>query len=492
MSQPTIEPRPLVRALGKEPRDFSPTDLARAAAELDLAQLNLRYVGGDGRLKMLSFPIDSTEQLVSVLRRGERVDGSSVFPDTDTEASDCYIVPRWSTAFVNPFGVRPALDVLCAMYDEQGRPLAHAREQVVRRASEALTEATGLVLEAMGELEFYVVEDEDPLFPAESETGYQESPPFSKAVAIREEILHHLSSFGLQVKYVHGEVGTIREEGRQLSQGEIEFLPVPAPEAADAVVIAKWVVREVAAAHGVAATFAPSVSADGAGNGLHVHTRLVRGDDNVIVDADGLNDAGRQLVVGYLELAKALTAFGNTVPTSYLRFLDGEESPEKICWGERDRTGLVRVPLAWTGDVLPGMLSHANPGSDEPAETGRPHPQTAELRLGDGSADAHLLIAGMCVAARLGLADKRAVKKADKLDAGKHSRFDELPKTCAESADELERARKVFEAEGVFPAALLDGQVRKLRALDDGKGLRKLAKDETVRAELVRRFWHVG
>ena len=65
---------------------------------------------------------------------------------------------------------------------------------------------------------------------------------------------------------------------------------------------------------------------------------------SAIVDEDGINDTGRRLIAGYLSAAKALTAFGNTVPTSYLRFTDGDESPKGICWGETDRTGLVRCP----------------------------------------------------------------------------------------------------------------------------------------------------
>ena len=91
--------------------------------ELGLSQVNLRYVGGDGRLKTVAFPINSREHLGEVLTRGERVDGSSVFPGPDTDASDVYIVPRHRTAFLNPFGERCSLDVLCSFYAPDGTPL---------------------------------------------------------------------------------------------------------------------------------------------------------------------------------------------------------------------------------------------------------------------------------------------------------------------------------------------------------------------------------
>ncbi|TFV49549.1 glutamine synthetase family protein [Blastococcus sp. TF02A-35] len=487
-----LEPSPIVRLLGKPAAELTGADLVRAVEELGLRQVNLRYVGGDGRLKTLAFPVSSREHLLEVLVRGERVDGSSVFEGTDTDASDVYVVPRHRTAFVNPFGERPSLDLLCSFYDESGQPLPYAREQVVRRAAEALTRETGMTLEAFGELEYYLVDEPERIYPVEEERGYQESTPFSKGQRVREQVLGHLTAMGVRLKYAHGEVGNILEEDRQLVQHEIELQPVPVEQAADALVLTKWVVREVAAAHGLEATFAPLVSGEGAGNGLHVHSRLVRDGANAIVGEDGLNDTGRRLVAGYLQTARALTAFGNTVPTSYLRFAEGDESPGAICWGEKDRTGLVRVPLAWNGDVLPGMVAHANPGSTEPVPEPATHPQTVELRVGDGSADVHLLLAGMAVAARRGLADEGSLELAERLDAADHDEddFEQLPTSCGESADALEAERELFEADGVFPAALVDAVLAGLREAEEHAG--DVSGDDEARDELIRRYWHVG
>lgn len=492
MATYAFEPHPIVRLLEKPAADFTGSDLVRAVEQLELRQVNLRYVGGDGRLKTIAFPVDSREHLVEVLMWGERVDGSSIFPGVEGEASDVYIVPRHRTAFVNPFGERPSLDVLCSFYDAEGKPLPYAREQVVRRAAELLTEETGMVLEAFGELEYYLVDEPERIYPVEEERGYQESAPFSKGQKVREQVLGHLAAMGVKLKYAHGEVGNILEEERQLVQQEIELWPAPIEQAADALVLTKWVVREVAYLHGLEATFAPSVSGDGAGNGLHIHSRLVSDGASAITDGDGVNDTGRRLIAGYLSAAKALTAFGNTVPTSYLRFVEGDESPEGICWGETDRTGLVRVPLAWGGDVLPGMIAHANPDSSEPIPEPAIHPQTVELRLGDGSADVHLLLAGMAVAARRGLSDPKSLKVAARLSTADHSRFEQLPSSCSESADALERERAAFEADGVFPAGLVDAVIDRLRSYDDAKLMKKAAKDDEVREDLVRRFWHVG
>ncbi|MHA7141894.1 glutamine synthetase beta-grasp domain-containing protein [Arthrobacter sp. Sr33] len=488
MTSDAFEPHPIVRLLGKPSADFTADDLVRAVEELGLHQVNLRYVAGDGRLKTVAFPINSRDHLIEVLTRGERVDGSSVFAGTDPDSSDVYIVPRHRTAFLNPFGERCSLDVLCSFYDEAGKPLSYAREQIVRRAAEALTQETGMTLEAFGELEYYLVDAPDRIYPVEEERGYQESGPFSKHQRVREQVLGHLCSMGVALKYAHGEVGNILEDDRQLVQHEIELQPVPLEQAADNLVLAKWVVREVAHAHGLEATFAPLVSGKGAGNGLHIHSRLVRSGASTIVGKNGINDTGRRLIAGYLSVARALTAFGNTVPTSYLRFTDGDESPEDICWGMKDRTGLVRVPLAWGGDVLAGMVAHANPGNAEPVPRPATDPQTVELRLGDGSADVHLLLAGMAVAAKRGLSDPGSLELAERLSTATHDDFERLPASCSESADALEAEREIFEADGVFPGALIDALLAGLRDTDNGK----FAKDEATREELIRRHWHTG
>lgn len=323
MAIDALEPHPLIRLLGKPMADVTCDDLVRAVEQLDIHQVNLRYTAGDGRLKTLAFVVGSRDHLVDVLSRGERVDSSSAFSGTDAADSDVYAVPRYRTAFVNPFGERASLDVICSLYAQDGSPLPYAREQIVRRAAEALTEDTGMTLEAFGELEYYLVQDRDPLFPVEEERGYHESTPFSKGSLIREQVLGHLAAMGVPLKYAHGEVGNIVEADRQLVQHEIELQPAPLEQAADNLVLAKWVVREVAYRHGLEATFAPSVSAAGAGSGLHIHSRLVRDGTNKIINKSGLNDTGRRLVAGYLSAARPLTGFGNTLPTSYLRFADG-------------------------------------------------------------------------------------------------------------------------------------------------------------------------
>lgn len=148
-----LNPNPLVRFLGKPQREFTKADLVRYVRENGIEMINFRYPGADGRLKTLNFVIQDEEYLASILSCGERVDGSSLFPYIEAGASDLYVVPRYRTAFRNPFSEIPALDILCSYYTKEGTPLEMAPEQTLRKACRVLRERTGFDLHVMGELD---------------------------------------------------------------------------------------------------------------------------------------------------------------------------------------------------------------------------------------------------------------------------------------------------------------------------------------------------
>jgi len=133
-----LEPNRLVRALGKPARDFTKRDLVGFIEANGIRMLNFRYVAGDGRLKKLNFVINGAAHLDRVLTAGERVDGSSLFSFIAADSSDLYVVPRYRSAFVNPFAEVPTLDLICSFYDSHGEPLESASEHILRKAQRAL------------------------------------------------------------------------------------------------------------------------------------------------------------------------------------------------------------------------------------------------------------------------------------------------------------------------------------------------------------------
>ena len=64
MTSTVFTPHPIGRLLGKPMSDVTSDDLVRAVEELELRQVNLRYVGGDGRLKTIAFAVDGREHLI--------------------------------------------------------------------------------------------------------------------------------------------------------------------------------------------------------------------------------------------------------------------------------------------------------------------------------------------------------------------------------------------------------------------------------------------
>ena len=490
----TLNPNPLVRALGKQPHEFTRHDIIRCVAEQDIPMLNLRYLGGDGRLKVLNFAIQSSAHLNRILTMGERVDGSSLFNFVDATSSDLYVVPQLRTAFLNPFAEFPTLDIVCGFYDVEGNPLASSPQQILRKAQQALEDETGCRLEALGELEYYLFSPAEDLFPVEPQRGYHEASPFSKCEQVRIESLAHLARMGCSVKYAHSEVGNFVADGLQMVQQEIEFLPTDVTRAADEMTLAKWVVRKVAHAHGIEVSFSPKIVVGQAGSGMHFHTRLMRDGVNQFSQGAGLTDVARRVVGGYLSHAASLTAFGNPVPTSFLRLVPHQEAPTAICWGDRNRSALVRVPLGWQ-HLDDRMFRDANP--QEEAIGALPNDsQTVELRSPDGAANVHLLLAGITVAARIGLSDPSmldyAMARYVNGDASGLSGLDQLPASCAEAARRLLDQRGDYEALGVFPPGLIDAWAGQLIALEDENLRADIVADRVRMEDLVERYFHIG
>lgn len=493
----SLNPNPLVQYLQKNQQDFTKADLIRYIIENHIEMINFRYIGADGRLKTLNFVISSLQHLESILTYGERVDGSSLFPYIEAGASDLYVIPRYRTAFLNPFSEIPAIDLLCSYYTKEGKPLESAPEYTLRKAHEEFRKVTGMEFQAMGELEYYVISEKEELFETEDQKGYHESTPFCKWADFRCECMRAIAKTGGQIKYGHSEVGNFTLGNTAYEQNEIEFLPVNIEAAADQLVIAKWIMRTLAEQYGINLTFAPKITAGKAGSGLHIHTRLMKDGQNMYIQNGQLTDTALKAIAGILDIASSLTAFGNTNPTSYFRLVPHQEAPTNICWGDRNRSVLVRVPLGWTQGASQ-MVTDANPLEKPAKETDPGIKQTVEFRCPDGSADLYLLLAGLAVAARHGFEMSHAIEYAKERyvsvnifdDAHKATaeKLSHLPSSCAESAECLENQRSIYEEHQVFSPKLLDGIIKKLKSYNDSTLRQEIGNNTACITELVGKY----
>ncbi len=495
----TLNANPVVAYLQKPAEEFTKADIIKYVCENDIRMINFMYPGGDGKLKTLNFVITNLQYLDTILTCGERVDGSSLFSFIQAGSSDLYVLPRFRTAFLDPFAEIPTLSMLCSFFDKDGQPLASAPEQTLRKASEAFTKVTGFQFEAMGELEYYVIADDEGIFPAVDQHGYHESAPYAKTNAFRTRCMKYIAQTGGQIKYGHSEVGNFTLDDLTYEQNEIEFLPVPVEQAADQLMLAKWVIRNLAYEEGYDVTFAPKITTGKAGSGLHIHMRMTKDGQNQMLKNGVLSEDARRMIAGMMDVAPAITAFGNKNPTSYFRLVPHQEAPTNVCWGDRNRSVLVRVPLGWAAGV--DMSAIANP-LEQRLERDMSGKQTVEMRSPDGSADLYQLLAGLCVACRHGFEMADALEVAEKTyvnvnihdakNADRLAQLAQLPDSCVASADCLERQRQVFEQYGVFSPAMIDGIIAQLRAYKD-ETLRKDLQDKPDEIlALVEHYFHCG
>lgn len=495
----SLNPNSVVEFLQKSPEEFRKSDLIRFVKENGIKMVNFMYPADDNRLKTLNFVINSEDYLDSILTFGERVDGSSLFPFIEAGNSDLYVIPRYSTAFVDPFAEIPTLTMLATFFDKEGCPLKSSPEYTLRKACASFKEVTGMEFYAMGELEYYVISNDNYLFPASDQKGYHESSPYAKFNDFRVECMSLIAQAGGKIKYGHNEVGNFSIDGKVYEQNEIEFLPVPAVNAADHLMIAKWIIRTLAAKRGYDVTFAPKITAGKAGSGLHIHFKIMDGDRNMMTENGKLSNVAKKAIVGILEHADAITAMGNKVPTSYFRLVPHQEAPTSVCWGDRNRSVLVRVPLGWTGEK--DMCSQANPLENESIAYA-PQKQTVELRSADCSADIYQLLAAMVVAARTGFEMENALQRAEELYVSVNIHNDEnkeklaklksLPDSCVASAEALESHREIFEERDIFSPQLIDGIIAKLKNFDDASLRESLNGKPVEMMKIVRKYWHCG
>lgn len=491
----SMNPNPLVQYLRKLPHEFTREDIVRYCRETGVRYLNFHYCGWGGRLKTLNFVILDEEHLRTVLEAGERVDGSSLFPFVEAGRSDLYVVPRYHTAFLNPFAEEPTLDILCAFFDREGQPFASSPQHILHKAGEAFRKRTGLHMQTMGELEYYVIAPAEELYQVADQRGYHESEPFNKFTQFRVEAMGMLARCGARIKYGHSEVGNFTADGKVYEQNEIEFLPVDIEDAADQLVIAKWVMRQLAYTYGLELTFAPKITVGKAGSGMHVHCRLMRDGESAMLCNGQLTDEARRAIAGFMMAGTSLPAFGNPHPLSFMRLVPHQEAPTSLCWSFSNRSALVRVPLGWTAPM--DMAHTANP-AEEPSLRDFSVKQTFEWRASDAFADTYLLMAALCCAARHGIESPEALEVAQRtfveLGVNIHDRsnkqlqesLEQLPASCAEAADELEKDRTIYTAEGVFSDSIIDYTIRYLKSFDEDCLRQCMAGDGEALKQMVR------
>lgn len=461
-------------------------DILKFISTNNIRIINLCHIPEDGKLRTLSFSAINKDRVSEILDFGERADGSSLFSSIEPGKSDIYITPRIQRAFVNPFSTLQTLNIMGDYLDEDGQPLEIAPGTVLRKAEENLRTSKGIVLKALAELEFYVMASQQtrPLFPAEPDSNYHASSPFTQFEDIRNETLATLEMIGVPTKYGHGEVGSILgKEGLLREQHEIEFSLQTPSQMAETIALAKWTIRNVCLRRGVSVSFIPKIDLAHAGTGMHIHMCAMKRERNIVADSQRtLSKEALAMIGGILKLAPSLSAFGNPTPVSYLRFIARKESPMHICWGARNRLALIRIPLWWNLDK--NTIS-AN------------CQETFEYRAPDAFANPYILLAGLAIAAEYGLSNAEETRRiAENLHVERIShkprKLRALPRSCSESAANLRKQRQFYEKNNMFPRKLIDNILSRLDAYGDKNLWKELSATPEKFWTLASQYMHLS
>jgi glutamine synthetase len=166
------------------------------------------------------------------------------------------------------------------------------------------------------------------------------------------------------------------------SQYEVGLRHTDALRAADRAFRLKAAVKDMAAEHGLAATFMGKPFNDQGGSGAHLHVSVDRDERNAFDapgDEHGVSAVLRAFTAGVLAHAPGLMAFLNPTVNAYRRTQPDSLAPTHANWGWDNRSTFIRIP----------------------PERGRG--TRIEIRVADGAANPYLAIAAVLSAGAHGV-----------------------------------------------------------------------------------------
>jgi glutamine synthetase len=302
----------------------------------DIKFIRLWFTDILGSLKSFAITVEELEQ---ALEEGMGFDGSSIEGFARIDESDMVALPDPATFQILPWRPRErgVARMFCDILHPDGSPFEGDPRFVLKRNLKRAADL-GFTFYVGPELEFFYFRSAEGTEVLDS-GGYFDLTPLDAASDLRRQTVLTLEDMGIGVEYSHHEVAP--------SQHEIDLRYTDALTMADNAMTYRLVVKEVALANGVYATFMPKPIADENGSGMHTHQSLFRGARNAFFDPNDeyhLSPIAKAYIAGLLRHAKELTLITNQWVNSYKRLVPGYEAPVYITWARRNRSDLIRVP----------------------------------------------------------------------------------------------------------------------------------------------------
>jgi len=384
--------------------------------------VDLQFTDLFGTVKSVTIPVEHLEES---LVKGTWFDGSSIEGFTRISESDMYLVPDPSTYAVIPWRVMEdgsTARMICDVYTPDGNPFKGDPRAILKRV---IAEAAdmGYSYNTGPELEFFLFKTNGgAVKPLPHDKGGYFDLSMDMAYGVRRDMMLALERLGISVEMSHHEVAE--------SQHEICFKYGQALSTADSAITLRYAFKAIANMHGLYATFMPKPIFGVNGSGMHVHQSLFdRKGNNAFFDAEDkykLSKVARSFIAGQLEHIKGISAVVAPTVNSYKRLVPGYEAPVYTCWGQRNRSALIRVP-------------RYSPGREKATR--------CELRCPDPSSNPYLAFAVMLKAGLDGVKKKLTppdaveedVYEFDEAERKKHGILT-LPGSLGEALEELKKS----------------------------------------------------
>ncbi|MHC5537237.1 type I glutamate--ammonia ligase [Singulisphaera rosea] len=394
---------------------MTPKEVLAQIRQREVTTVDLRFMDFPGVWQHFSIPADALTE--EKFEEGFSFDGSSVVGWRAINEADLLIVPQPETVLIDPFTAQPTLTMVCNIHDPITQQDYTRDPRNIARKAVSYMRSTGLadMCRLAPELEFFVFDharfeqrgheafyhldsvegtwnrgrDERPNlgYKAGSGLGYFPCPPTDTLADLRAEMAQRMAECGITPAAHYHEVATG-------GQCEIDLTPNSLVESADQVMLARYIIRNVARRNGKTATFMPKPLYGDNGSGMHTHFTLWKGETPVLAGNSyaGLSDLGMYAIGGILKHAAALCAFANPTTNSYKRLVEGFEAPTKISYSRRNRSAVIRIPI----------------------HSPSPKSRRIEYRGPDSAANPYLLFSAMLMAALDGIQNK--TRPGDPLD----------------------------------------------------------------------------
>jgi len=325
----------------------------RTVEEREIRFIRLWFTDVLGFLKSFAIP---AEELQEALDEGVGFDGSAIDGFARVQEADMVAHPDPSTFQLLPW--RPGTPGVARMFCDirtpegtvfEGDPRAVLRRQQARAAELGFSFYVGT------EIEFFLFADSKSTEPLDV-GSYFDLTPLDVGSDFRRRVITYLEQLGMPVKDSHHEVAA--------SQHEVDLRHADALTMADSVMTFRLAVKEVAQELGVYATFMPKPVQGADGSGMHTHMSLFEGERNAFFDPTDvhyLSKTARSFTAGLLTHARELSAITNQWVNSYKRLVPGYEAPVYVCWGVRNRSAMVRIPLTKPGKEAACRIEYRAP-----------------------------------------------------------------------------------------------------------------------------------